>query len=86
MADRRDVARGLMMLAFDVITLDHKLPDEARSYTYGLDDHPDGTRTYVVPAAIHPILCPSLSVLIDDEDAQVFVCAACGLAVDTGPQ
>lgn len=81
---RREIALGLMRLAVDIATSDRELPSRIRRYTYELETHV--ATTIVVPEAIHTALCPSQGVLVDDEEGQVFICIACLLAIETGPQ
>lgn len=87
MADRREVALGLMRLAIDILTFDRKMPEgAARHYQSASRIEPGpGLGVPVVPPEVHAVICPSVAVLLDDETEQVFVCASCRLAVETGP-
>ena len=91
----RSVARGLHELADDIATLQRPV-DGVRWYQWfegegsvistAEVDALKGEPVPIVPRAVHDAMCPSLAVVVDDEDEEVVICDRCRLAVENGAQ
>ena len=91
----RSVARGLHELADDIATLQRRVDGvlwyqwhkgEGAVITANEVRPLDGEVVPVVPRAVHDALCPSLAVLVHDEQEELVLCDRCNLAVENGAE